>query len=93
MLGIELFTTSRPPTPTRYQQLGGEAGVRKPLVAFCGKVLADPTLKPFFIEASMDKLRLMQEEFSATAFDGPQHDTDRQLREVQREAGSATAPA
>ena len=35
------------PTPSLYQRLGGEAGVKKLLVAFYGKVLADPTLKPF----------------------------------------------
>lgn len=75
------------PTPTLYQRLGGEAGVKKLLVAFYGKVLADPVLKPFFIEASMDKLLRMQEEFFAAALDGPHRSTGRQLKEVHAGLG------
>jgi truncated hemoglobin YjbI len=58
------------PTPSLYQRLGGEAGVKKLLVAFYGNVLADPTLKPFFVDVSMDKLLRMQEEFFGAALDG-----------------------
>jgi hemoglobin len=58
------------PSPTPYERLGGEAGGKKLLLAFYGKVLAEPSLKPFFIEASMDKLLRMQEEFFGAALDG-----------------------
>ena len=75
------------PTPTLHQRLGGEAGVKKLLVAFYGKVLADPTLKPFFVGVSMDKLLRMQEEFFGAALDGPHHYTGRQLTEVHAGRG------
>jgi hypothetical protein len=57
------------PSPTPYERLGGEAGGKKLLLAFYGKVLAEPSLKPFFIEASMDKLLRMQEEFFGAALE------------------------
>ena len=75
------------PTPSLYQRLGGEAGVKKLLVAFYGKVLADPTLKPFFVDVSMDKLLRMQEEFFGAALEGPHHYTGRQLKDVHAGLG------
>lgn len=74
-------------TPTLYRRLGGEAGVKKLLVAFYGKVLADPVLKPFFIPVSMDKLLRMQEEFFGTALDGPHQYTGRDLKDVHAGLG------
>ncbi len=38
---------------------------------FYDRVLADPDLKPFFRNTSMDKLRRMQREFFSAALDGP----------------------
>jgi hemoglobin len=75
------------PTPTLYQRLGGEPGVKRLLVAFYGKVLADPELKPFFIRTSMEKLLRMQEEFFGAALDGPHHDSGRRLKEVHAGRG------
>jgi hemoglobin len=74
-------------TPTLYQRLGGESGVRNLLVGFYGKVLADTELKPFFIHTSMDKLLRMQGEFFGKALDGQQHYTGRQLKEVHAGLG------
>jgi hemoglobin len=75
------------PTPTLYQRLGGESGVRNLLVAFYGKVLADPELKPFFIRATMDKLLLMQQEFFGAALDGPHHYSGRRLKDIHAGRG------
>lgn len=74
-------------TPTLYGRLGGAVGVKKLLVAFYGKVLDDPVLKPFFVPISMDKLLRMQEEFFGTALDGPHHYTGRNLRAVHAGLG------
>ena len=70
-----------------YERLGGEAGIRSLLVAFYGRVLADPDLKPFFIKTSMDKLLRMQEEFFGMALDGPHRYTGRELRDVHAGLG------
>ncbi len=75
------------PTATLYQRLGGEHGVKNLLVAFYGKVLADPELKPFFIRTSMDKLLRMQEEFFGTALEGPHTNTGRRLKDAHAGLG------
>jgi hemoglobin len=56
---------------TLYEQIGGRQGVEELVDNFYDRVLADPRLEPFFREASIDKLRKMQQEFFASALDGP----------------------
>lgn len=63
--------SSAAPERTLFDQLGGEAGIAKLVEDFYDRVLADPQLKPFFENASMDRLRTMQREFFAAALDGP----------------------
>lgn len=77
----------REPAPSLYSRLGGEAGVKKLLVAFYGKVLADPELKPFFVRTSMDKLLRMQGEFFGAALDGPHEFSKRRLKDVHAGRG------
>lgn len=60
-----------PSDPTLYQRLGGAEGVRHLLVAFYGRVFADPLLAPIFKDVEMAGLVRMQAEFFATALDGP----------------------
>lgn len=56
---------------TLYEQIGGRETVERLIDDFYDRVLADPHLAPFFEQTSMDKLRTMQQEFFASALDGP----------------------
>ena len=56
---------------TLYDRVGGEQTIRELIHEFYDRVLADPELKSFFKNASMDKLRRMQLEFFSAALDGP----------------------
>nr|WP_269433867.1 group 1 truncated hemoglobin [Desulfosarcina widdelii] len=51
--------------------MGGEQVIAKLIHQFYDHVIADPELKPFFKDTSMDKLRRMQREFFSAAIDGP----------------------
>lgn len=54
-----------------YERVGGQAGVIRLVGDFYQRVLADPTLAPFFAHVPMDKLRKMQVEFFSSALNGP----------------------
>jgi hemoglobin len=56
---------------TLFERVGGEQTIRELIHEFYDRVVADPELKPFFINTSMDKLRRMQREFFSAALDGP----------------------
>ena len=72
---------------TLYERVGGELAVRKLVHEFYERVLADADLKPFFKNASMDKLRRMQLEFFSAALDGPITYTGRPLSDVHHGRG------
>ena len=57
--------------PTLFERVGGEQMIAEVVDDFYERVLADPELKPFFRNTSMDKLRRMQREFFGAALDGP----------------------
>ena len=57
--------------PTIFERVGGEQMIAEVVDYFYERVLADPELKPFFRNTSMDKLRCMQREFFSAALDGP----------------------
>ena len=57
--------------PTLFERIGGEQMIAEVIDDFYDRVLADPELKPFFINTSMDKLRCMQREFFSAALGGP----------------------
>ncbi len=59
------------PKPTLYERIGGKPALNQMVEEFYGRVLADPELNPFFLHASMEKLRHMQYEFLSAALDGP----------------------
>jgi hemoglobin len=67
---------------TLYERIGGEAAVAQLIDDFYDRVLADPELKPFFKNTSMDKLRRMQREFFSAALDGPITYTGKPLSHV-----------
>ena len=51
------------------------------------RVLADPELRPFFENTSLDKLMLMQKEFFAAALDGPMGTGDPDLAKIHQGMG------
>jgi len=56
---------------TLFERVGGVRGVGEMVQQFYARVLADPRLRPFFENTSLDKLVRMQQEFFAAALDGP----------------------
>ncbi len=72
---------------TLFERVGGEKTIKELIHDFYDRVLADPELKPFFKNTSMDKLRRMQREFFSVALDGPITYTGRPLNYVHHGRG------
>ena len=72
---------------TLFQRVGGEQAIAELINEFYDRVLADPELKPFFKDTSVDKLRRMQREFFSAALDGPITYTGRPLSHVHHGRG------
>jgi len=72
---------------TLFERVGGEKTIRELIHEFYDRVVADPELKPFFKNTSMDKLRRMQHEFFSAALDGPITYTGRPLSHVHHGRG------
>jgi hemoglobin len=62
-----------------YDDIGGAPAVRAALDTFYPRVLADPKLSPFFAGVDIERLKLTQEGFFATALGGPNAYTGRSL--------------
>ena len=73
--------------PTLFERIGGKQMIAEVIDDFYGRVLADPELKPFFKNTSMDKLRNMQKEFFSAALDGPITYTGKPLSHVHHGRG------
>ena len=56
---------------TLFDRLGGVPGVINMIDRFYARVLADPTLRPYFQDVEMYKLQRMQFEFFSVALGGP----------------------
>lgn len=74
--------SSTAPTTSLYERLGGEAAVQSAVVLFYEKILADPSLAPFFAGLDMDKQINKQIAFMTMAFGGPHAYGGRELREA-----------
>jgi hemoglobin len=72
---------------TLFARIGGEQTIAKLIGDFYDRVLADPELKPFFNNTSMDKLGRMQREFFSAALDGPITYTGKPLGHVHHGRG------
>ncbi len=72
---------------TLFERIGGEQMIVEVVDDFYDRVLADPELKPFFTNTSMDKLRRMQREFFSAALDGPITYTGKPLSQVHHGRG------
>lgn len=70
-----------------FERIGGEHIIAEVVDEFYDRVLADPELKPFFKNTSMDKLRCMQREFFSAALDGPITYTGKPLAHVHHGRG------
>ena len=70
-----------------YERLGGEEGLSAITRRFYGRVLADPTLAPFFTSTAMEPLHRMQREFFSAVLDGPVTYTGVPLREAHAKRG------
>ena len=65
--------------PSLYQRVGGDAAIMSAVTLFYERVLADPSLAPFFQHIDMDKQIQKQIAFMTMAFGGPSHYTGRDL--------------
>lgn len=72
------------PETTLYDRIGGAETISKLVDSFYQKVTADPELRHYFANASMDKLLRMQKEFFSSATGGPITYSGRPLSQVHR---------
>ena len=75
------------PETTLYDRIGGADGVVRLVSKFYNLVLADEELSPFFAHTPVDRLLNMQQEFFASALDGPIRYTGRSLAEAHHGRG------
>lgn len=69
---------------TLFERVGGAEVVGEMVQQFYARVLADPQLRPFFENTSLDKLVHMQQEFFAAALDGPMGTGDPDLAKIHQ---------
>ena len=55
-----------------YEQIGGQPALQAAVDEFYRRVLADPSLAPYFTHTDLDRLKAHQRAFLAAAFGGPQ---------------------
>ncbi len=72
---------------TLYERLGGEPAIEKLITAFYQNVLADPMMRPFFDNTSIETLVGIQKAFFCVALGGPEPKFERSLFEVHRGMG------
>ena len=72
---------------TLFDRIGGDQAIAELIHQFYDRVVADPELKPFFTQSSMEKIRRMQREFFSAALDGPISYTGKPLGHVHHGRG------
>ena len=72
------------PAGTLYEQIGGKPAVEAAVDLFYRKILADPSLKPFFDGVDMAKQRNHQKAFLTYAFGGLPNYPGRNMREAHK---------
>ena len=68
------------PTPTLYEQLGGQPAVEAAVDLFYRKVLTDPRINKFFEGVDMDRQIVKQKAFLTMVFGGPANYTGKDMR-------------
>ncbi len=66
-------------TPTLYEALGAEGGIRDAVDAFYSRVVSDPDLADFFAGIDMPRLRRHQVDMLVSAIGGPREYTGREM--------------
>jgi hemoglobin len=66
--------------PTLYERLGGEAAITATVGMFYERLMADPSIAPYFADLDMDKQINKQIAFMTMAFGGPHNYTGHDLR-------------
>jgi len=74
-----------------FDRLGGSPAIEAATKLMYDKVLADPSLSPFFANTDMDRLRATQAAFLAMAFDGPAEYSGSGLRNAHAGLGITDA--
>ncbi|MCK9383539.1 MAG: group 1 truncated hemoglobin [Nevskia sp.] len=69
---------------TVFDKIGGEAAVRSMVDNFYKRVVADPSLAPYFSHVPLDRLRNMQFEFFSAALGGPVRYTGRPIAHIHQ---------
>ena len=72
------------PTPTLYEALGAEGGIRDAVDAFYARVVADIDLADFFAGVDMPALRRHQVDMLVSATGGPRQYTGQDMAEAHR---------
>jgi hemoglobin len=68
------------PTPSLFEQLGGQPAVEAAVDIFYRKVLSDDRVSRFFEDVDMDRQRAKQKAFLKMAFGGPNNYSGKDLR-------------
>ncbi len=74
-------------TESLFNQVGGREGIKHLIPKFYAKVINDPELKPFFVNADLNRLQKMQMEFFSMALGGPVNFSELDLYAVHRGRG------
>ncbi|WP_031035444.1 group I truncated hemoglobin [Streptomyces sp. NRRL F-5650] len=73
---------SEAPSPTLFEQLGGEDAVGAVVDVFYDKVLGDPGLQPYFTGVDLDRLKRHQRRFIGQALGASRPYTGRSMRKA-----------
>ncbi|KOT98790.1 MULTISPECIES: group I truncated hemoglobin [Streptomyces] len=75
-------TPSGAPSPTLFEQLGGEDAVGAVVDIFYDKVLGDPDLQPYFTGVDLDRLKQHQRRFIGQALGATRPYSGRSMRKA-----------
>ena len=74
-----------------YEQIGGQPALQAAVDQFYRRVLADPSLVPYFAQTDLDRLKAHQRAFFAVALNGPNEYTGRTMRGAHAGLGITNA--
>jgi hemoglobin len=67
---------------TLYDRIGGASAIADLVDRFYAVVMKDESLRPYFANVAMDKVKRMQEEFISLALGGPRGYSGRSIKEA-----------
>ena len=79
------------PQPTLFDAIGGDPAIAAAVEAFYRRVLADPSLAPFFADTPIDRLKAHQRAFLTLALRGSGTYTGRTMRAAHAGRGITDA--